>query len=286
VRFPPHDPVSWRCEPKTLPPRDYMLGRHLQRSTVNMIAGSDHTVTKAIMLTELVGLAAGRNLLTGEKITSRRVWFLDAHHDQDELDRRVAAVFKRFKISASNLNGRLFVQSVAGRLLHLARTNRHGDPEVVETAMQWLEMGITQNAIDVLAFTPLDAFHHVNCREEPDMTTLAREALGSIAVRARCAIEVGNHLTKNLEISGSAALLNAMSETRTVVPMTEGEADRCGVAEPERYVRVAGTGDDVVWIELDKVGLNGDLITVAALWRPQGDVTELRSSGPHKAKIA
>jgi len=282
--FPPNDPVPWRCEPKSLPPREYLFDRHLQRSTVNMLAGSDHTVVTAIMLTELIGLAAGRDLVTGEEIAPRRTWLLDAHDDQRELDRRVAAVCQRFEISTNDLDGRLFAQSVAGRLLHLARMNEHGNPEIVEAAVRWLETGITRNAIDVLAFTPLDAFHRVHCRAELDMATLAREALISLAVRMRCAVQIVNHLTKAKppEISGSAALLNAMSEIRTVVPVTASEADRCGVTEPERYVRVVGAHGDVVWLDIEKVDLNGDEVAVAVAWRPRA----LRPSRPHKAKIA
>jgi hypothetical protein len=122
----PDDPAPWRCELATIPPRQFMFGRMLQRGTVNMIAGRDNIVTTAVALSDLVGLAAGRNLLTGENIAPRRVWFLGAQEGQSEIDRQVAVRCSRFGISTGDIDGRLFAQSLAGRLLHVAA---HGSPE-------------------------------------------------------------------------------------------------------------------------------------------------------------
>jgi hypothetical protein len=244
----------------------------LQRGAVNMIAGSDAVVTTAITLTGLVGLAAGRNLLTGEKIVPRRVLHLNAAVTQDELCRQIAAVRKSFGISTRDLGNRLFVQSVAGQLLHVARLNAHGHPEIVETAVQWLEDFITQNAIDVLAPAPLIAFHRVNPSADFDMQTVAGEVFGGIAARTRCAIELGNHLTKKSDdVSGAPAVVHAMTMIRTVTTMTASEADRHGVAERERnrYVKIESNTGEAAWFRLDKIGLNADQIDIAVPWQPR-----------------
>jgi hypothetical protein len=266
----------------------------LQRGTVNMIASGDAVATTAIMLTELVGLAAGRNLLTGEKITPRRVWLLTAQEDQSELDRKLAAVCKSFGISTRDLNNRLFAQSVAGRKLHVAALNAGGHPEVDKAVVQWIERGITENAIDVLALTPLIAFHHVNPREDFDMHTVAGEVFGGIAARTRCAIETGNHLTKKSDdVSGAPALAHAMTMIRTVTPMAVNEADRFGVAvrDRKRYVKVASNAGEVAWFKLDKLDLNGDQIDIAVPWQPRpliaiGSKTASRSSTAELSKTA
>jgi len=124
--------------------------------------------------------------------------------------------------------------------------------------VQWLERFIAENAIDVLALTPLLGFHHVNPLRDFDMQTVAGEVFGSIAVRTRCAIEIGNRLNKKEdEASGAPALLHAMHVVRTVTTMTAGAADRFGIAVRDRdhYVKIESkTGPIVVeeaWFRLD-----------------------------------
>src|SRR6266436_4719768 len=265
----PDDPAPWRCDPATVPPREYMLGQMYQRGTVNMIAGADHVVTAAIMLVEAVGRAAGRDLLTGEQIAPHRTWLLSAQESQDELNRRITALCGKLGIIAGELGDRLVAQSVAGQLLHVATLNANGCPVIDEEAVQWLERGVVEKSIDTLALAPLGGFHHVNSREDFDMQTVAG-ALAGIAVRTGCAIDVTTHLTKKSEEpSGAPALLHAMHVVRTVTTMTAVEADKLYIPTRERgrYIKVVGKLGPVVvaetWFRLD-----GDCELIAVPWRP------------------
>jgi hypothetical protein len=242
-----------------------MLGQMYRRGTVNMIAGADHVVTAAIMLVEAVGRAAGRDLLTGEQIAPHRTWLLSAQERQDELDRKIAAVCKPLSISTSDLGDRLVAQSVAGQLLHVATLNANGRPVIDEEAVQWFESGMVGK--DVLALTPLIAFHRVNQHDDFGASVVAREVFGGIAARTQCAVELGNHLTKKDEVSGAPALLHATHVIRTVTTMTASEADKFVIAVRDRYryVKVESrTGPIVIaeaWFRLD-----GDLDLVAVPW--------------------
>jgi hypothetical protein len=89
----------------------------------------------------------------------------------------------------------------------------------------------------------------------------------SIAARTRCAVELGNHLTKKDEVSGAPALLHAMHVVRTVTTMTASEAREFCIAERERrrFVRVESKigciAVEEAWFRLD-----GDLDLIAVPW--------------------
>jgi hypothetical protein len=54
-----------------------------------------------------------------------RVVYLNAEEDQDELDRRVAAICKRYGVTETDLGGRLVVKSVRCKPCYLRkRTGR------------------------------------------------------------------------------------------------------------------------------------------------------------------
>src|SRR5262245_54196548 len=99
-------PYGWR-DPATIPRRQFLFGRHYARKTIGATIGSGGRAKTTLGLLEFVGMACGRNLLTGEKIEPLRPWYLNGEEDQDELDRRVAAICQRYGITEADCGGRL-----------------------------------------------------------------------------------------------------------------------------------------------------------------------------------
>lgn len=242
---------------------------HGQRGTLNMIVGADHISTNAVMITTLIEMAAGQNLLTKEKIPQRRAWLLSASQDQSELDRQVAVACSRLEISTGDLDGRLLAQSVAADRPRIAALNVSGHPVVNEATAQWLERGIAEKSIDVLALASLMDFHDLDHGEDFHMGAVGR-VLRSVALRSDCAVVLGNHLTKKGEVSGAPALLYAMRTTSIIVPMKAVEADKLYVPARDcgRYLRaetkIGPVAFDDVWYRLD-----GDCDFVAVPWHPE-----------------
>jgi AAA domain len=61
-------PFKWP-DPATIPPRQFLFGRHYQRKTVSATIGGGGRGKTTLGTLELVSMACGRNLLTGEPTT-------------------------------------------------------------------------------------------------------------------------------------------------------------------------------------------------------------------------
>jgi hypothetical protein len=83
----------WWRDPATIPPREFLYGRHPIRGAISATIGAGGRAKTTHDLFESVEIATGRNLTTGEPLPQEalRVVYLNAEEDQNELDRRVAA---------------------------------------------------------------------------------------------------------------------------------------------------------------------------------------------------
>src|SRR5262245_16988420 len=104
----------WWRDPATIPPRQFLFGQHYIRRHIGATIGAGGRAKTTLGTAEAIGMALGRDLMTKIALPSGplRVWVLNAEEDQDELDRRFAAVCQLYKVSQADLGGRLFVQSI------------------------------------------------------------------------------------------------------------------------------------------------------------------------------
>jgi hypothetical protein len=132
----------WWRDQASIPPRGSLYGRHYVRNAIGAtIAGGGRGKTSLGSL-EAVSMAVGRNLLTGERLPGGplRVVLWNGEEDQDEMDRRIAAVCQRYKITKDDLDGRLFVKSVTDKPMRFAVMDKGAakiDPAVFERAKQF-----------------------------------------------------------------------------------------------------------------------------------------------------
>jgi hypothetical protein len=121
--------APWWCDPSTIPPREFLYGRHYIRRAIGATIAAGGRGKTTLSVFEAVTMAVGRNLVTGEPLPDGplRPWVANGEEDQDELDRRVAAVCQRYRVTQADLGGRLFVQSVRDRPMRIA-TIVNGQP--------------------------------------------------------------------------------------------------------------------------------------------------------------
>jgi AAA domain len=119
---------SWWRDPVTISRREFLYGKHYIRRNIGASIGAGGRGKTSQSHFEAVEMALGRNLATGAELPQGplRVLCLNAEEDQDELDRRVAAVCQRYDVSRADLGGRLFVKSVRDEPLRLATLRREG----------------------------------------------------------------------------------------------------------------------------------------------------------------
>jgi RecA-family ATPase len=190
----PSAPTSWWRDPSEIPPRQSLYEGHYIRRAIGATVGAGGRAKTTMGIYEATSMAVGRDLATREALPAGelRIWVCNGEEDQDELDRRVAAVCQHYGVSKADLGGRLFVQSVRDNPLRIATlvSNR----PVIDTAvMQYVEQFIRQHAIDVFMLDPLVSFHGVVENDNGQMDVVIKEGFGAIANRTNSAGELFHH---------------------------------------------------------------------------------------------
>jgi hypothetical protein len=281
------DVAPWWRDPSTIPRREFLFGQHYIRRTIGTTIAAGGRGKTTLGLFEGVSMAIGRDLMTGETLPRGplRVLCLNGEEDQDELDRRVAAICQRYEIAQSDLGGRLFVMSVRDRPLRLA-TLVQGAATLNRPAIEALTKLIEQNRIDVFMLDPWISFHAVNESGNMDMDLVIKEGLGGIATRTNSAGELFHHPGKpkpgQAETSvedgrGASAILWAVRSARVLNFMTPDEASKLGIPEDNRrrHVRIANGKANMApvgsakWMRLEVQNLpNGDEVACSSPWSP------------------
>src|SRR6516162_4916769 len=106
------DCKPWWVNPADIPPRKFLHGKHYARRCIGASIGAGGRMKTSHGLLEAVEMARGRELGTDKELPAGplRVGCINAEEDQDELDRRVAAICQRYNINEAELGGRLFVK--------------------------------------------------------------------------------------------------------------------------------------------------------------------------------
>jgi hypothetical protein len=239
-------------------------------------------------LTEIIGMAAGRDLMSGEPLPSGplRASYLNGEETQDELDRRVAAICQCFAVRTEDCGGRLWVCSTREKPIRLAVRGALGDAVVQSDAVKGLWEWCDRNCIDVLAIDPLISFHAVREGDNGDMDLVVKEDFGSIAGKTR-SIDLVHHPRKLApgessstvdDARGASAILGAVRVARTFNFMTTAEAAQLGIHDDDRRLHVRidngksnpGPIGKAHWIKIETEILpNGDEVACSTLWKPK-----------------
>jgi hypothetical protein len=278
---------AWWRDPASIPPREFLYGKHYIRRNIGASIGGGGRLKTSFSLFEAVEMTVGRNLTSGDQTVGRplRVLFLNAEEEQDELDRRVAAICQRYRIGEADLGGRLFVKSVRDRPLRLA-TLVKGVPTLNEPVLEALAKLIERRQADVFMLDPWISFHAVNESGNIDMDPVIKQGLGVIASRTNSAGDILHHPGKPKpgqaettveDARGASAILWAARNARVFNFMRPAEADDLGISDTDRrrYVRVAngkanmGPLGKAEWIKIEVEPLpNGDEVACASRWNP------------------
>ena len=278
---------SWWRDPSTIPPRQSLYDGHYNRRAIGATVGGGGRAKTTRALYEAVCMAIGRDLATEQELPAGklRIWVCNGEEDQDELDRRVAAVCQHYRVTEEDLGGGLYVQSVRDNPLRIATLVRNA-PVIDGAVMSYMEGFIKSRTIDVFMLDPLVSFHGVVENDNGHMDVVVKEGFGAIANRTNSAGELFHHPGKpkpgqvetTVEDSrGASALIWAVRSARVFNFMTPDEAAKLGMAEDERrlHVKIAngkanmGPLGRAKWMRLLVENLtNGDQVAVASPWEP------------------
>jgi hypothetical protein len=286
ARETPADQPWWR-DPATIPARQFLYGRHYVRRAIGATIAAGGRGKTTLSVFEAVMMAAGFNPTTGEPLPGGplRVWLINGEEEQDEIDRRVAAVCRRYHISEADLGGRLFAQAVRDRPMRTAVMGKAG-PAINDAVLGQMIAFIQRNRIDVFMVDPLVSFHDVPENDNSAMDKVIKQGFGAVASKTNSAGELFHHPGKPKigqsettveDGRGASAILWAVRSARVLNFMTTAEASQIGIPEEERrrYIRISngkanmGLIGKASWMKIEVETLpNGDEVACATPWTP------------------
>ena len=299
VEFAPPDPVDatpdfgikpWiPRDPATIQPRPWLYGRALLRGAVSALVAPGGTGKSSLALAEAVAMAVGctgperRTFLGTWCADDLRVAYIGGEDDEDERERRLAAVMARNGLTPAHLAGRLFCLSSDDAGLCIAEMD--GARAVVTDDVERLKAVIRHHRLDVLIIDPFVSAHSVSENDNGAIDTVVK-SLRSVARQTRCAIEVVHHVAKlrgddltQDSARGASSFVDATRSTRGLVRMTAKEGAAVGIhgAQLREYVRLVdlkgnySPPEAARWFNLESVTIaNGEAVGVPVPWTYPG----------------
>ena len=291
-------PFSLR-DPATIPPRDWLYGRHYIRRYLTSTVGAGGGGKSAHAISEALAMVTGRPLLDpdGPLTAPLRVWYINAEDPLDEIDRRFHAAAKHFNITAEQIADRLFTDSGRDQEFVVMKQDGRGF-QVCQPVLDEMVAEILRRRIDVVIVDPLVSTHEVPENDNSAMQRVAK-AWTEVADRANCCVEVIHHIVKGQgettadSARGGGALKDKTRGMRVLNAMTQAEAEKVGLEKPDGYFRIDHGKVNMVatgrsgWRHIASVPLGngkglvkaGDEIGVVEHWRwPSGaDLAEQRA---------
>jgi hypothetical protein len=279
--------APWWRDPATIPKREFLYGTHYMRKAMGASIGGGGRLKTTHSLFEGVEMACGRNLTTNEPLPTRplRVAILNAEEEQDELDRRVAAICKYYNVTEADLGQYLIVKSMRAQPLRFATLVR-GVAVLNPPALDALADLIKRHSADVFMLDPWISFHSVNESANTDMDLVIKTGLGTIASETNSAGEIFHHPGKPKpgqsentveDARGASAIIWAVRSARVFNFMTPDEASKLGIGEDDRrkHIRISNGKANMAplggadWIRILVENLpNGDEVAFSSRWKP------------------
>jgi len=267
--------------------RQWLYGNRLIRGYVTLLVAPGGTGKSSLILGMCMALATNRPLLGGRIHQRCNVALLNLEDPQDEIDRRMAAIAMRYKISNGDIDGRFFV-SPPEATVNIASPGSDGF-SVIHPDVDDIIKKVMEAKIDVLAVDPFAESHTLEENSNPQMIQAAA-AWRRVARECDCSVLLAHHVRKgpvdSIESArGAKALTDSARVGLLLSTMTEEDAEALGVSSDNRlqYVRLddakanlAPRAPKASWFHLDNVTLdnatptypNGDQVVVIEPWEP------------------
>jgi hypothetical protein len=229
-------------DPGTIPPRGWLLANQFCRRFLSSIVAAGGTGKTALRMLQYVAMATKRQI-TGQHVFRRcRVLLLSFEDDDQELDRRIAAVLIHHKIDRSELKGWLFIAAPKGvKLAEMRNGSRHAG-----YLEKLLREAIERRKPDLVGLDPFVKLHALEENDSGAMDFVC-DLLTKLAIEYDLAVDAPHHTRKGQLAAGDAdngrgsgSIRDAARLVYTLAVMSEDEAKRFGIGEIDRhdYVRL------------------------------------------------
>jgi hypothetical protein len=273
-------------DPKKLPRREFLYGKHLVRKFLSGKVAQGATGKSTLVVAETLSMTSGRALVSVIPHGRLRVWLWNLEDPKEETERKIQAAALHYNLSADDLEGYLFVDSGREQKLVIAETTRDG-AKIIRPVVDSLIQEIISRKIDVLIIDPFISSHRV-VENTADMDLVVKQ-WSEVAELGNCAVELVHHtrkgeLEKTVESArGSGSITDACRSVEVLNRMTKEEAKQAGVKNHRLYFRVYDDKPNLAppketsnWYKLENVdlgngpladGAGGDEVGVAITWQ-------------------
>lgn len=288
-----HFPVKlrkYRFKPEIqIPRRPWLMRGLLLRSQVSAIIAAGSVGKSSFGLTVALHLCAGRTFGPFACTQTLKVAVLSVEEDDDELDRRLAAIRRQFDFTQDDAD-RLFIISTVDAPL-LASADRRGAIHRTEVAKQ-LENLMMLEGIDVVI---VDPFIEVWQGAENDNSQVraAAAVIRDMARHMNAAVLLMHHVRKGVitpgdidAARGGSSLAGLVRIAYTMTRMTKEDAALFGLTSHKGLVRLDGAKanyladpENAQWLKFhdiqlengdDELGIHGDHVGTLKPWAPPG----------------
>jgi hypothetical protein len=273
-------------DPGQITPREWLLGNQFCRTFVSSLFAAGGTGKTSVRLLQLISMALGRSLC-GQHVFQRCVVLLVTLEDNDmELQRRIQAALKHYKIDRAELKGWLFCKAVRRQKLAVLEGKERQAGPLEKT----LRAAIERRKPDIICLDPFVKTHNLIESSNEDMNFVA-DLMVTLAIEYNIAVDSPHHVHKGTISPGDAdsgrgasGIRDAARLAYTLCVMSEKEADDFSIKPEDRfsYVRIDSAKVNIAankqaeWFHLTGVRLgnvtpvypHGDTVQVAEPWYP------------------
>ena len=283
--------------PSLLKPRHYLYKPGYVRKYTSMTIANSKVGKSSKSIVEALAMVTGRPLLGILPIAPLRVWYWNGEDPRDEIEKRVAAAMKHYKITEEEIGGRLFIDSGRDMPIKLVEIGKNGTIIGKPTVNGVIE-AIADTKTDVFIGDPLISTHRVAENDNNAMQQVIEQWAG-IADQTDSSVRVNHHTRKTYGEAvdfesqrGASSTYAAVRYAEVLNYMTEKEAKDAGINPARRkfYFRedfesnlYPPAAENAAWYEKRSVdlenggeGFESDKIGVVVQWGyPQVDNADI-----------
>lgn len=299
-------PYLW-IDPSQIAKRQWLYRPHYVRQFVSLTVSTGGVGKSSLTLAEALAMASGNPILGVQPAGMLRVWYWNGEDPLEELQRRVAATAKHYRLTERELAGRLFIDSGRETPIVIAEEDQRRRTKIGLSVVEQLIATIRQNQIDVVIIDPFVTCHRVSENDNGAIERVAK-TWAHVAEVCNCVVMLVHHTRKTGvdgatvdDGRGASALLAAVRTARTLNTMTKNEAENAGVDEEERRLHfrldigktnLARPAESAQWFKLVSVDLENsgggdesDMVGVVTAWDcPQAGLPEFSPEAIRRAQ--
>lgn len=226
-----------------IPPRDFIYPPYFIRGFTSITAATGASGKSSLLTVEALSMSTALPLLGIAPKRPFRVLICNLEDPKEEVERKLAAAIKHFKIRPDQIGNRLFIFDGRKQNLIIATQSNKGT-QVNEELIAEIIRVICENLIDVVIIDPFISSHGVSENDNSAMDAVAK-AFNRICDEGQCSVHLVHHLRKSNgdtpttdSARGAKSPTDAARAVRLIVGMTAEQGEQAGVDNHRLYFQV------------------------------------------------